>query len=193
MHLGEVELHGRQDTLRFAPMNAAFDLIDAVEEDAAKLAEFGARTFYESFAADNTPEDMRQYLESSFSPRQQLAEIRDPDIDTLVAVDASKRWAGFAQLRAGKTPMGVPEKGSKELWRFYVDKAWHGHGVAATLMDAAKQRARRRGASSLWLGVWERNARAQAFYRKQGFSKVGNQVFVVGSDPQTDDVLLCPL
>jgi ribosomal protein S18 acetylase RimI-like enzyme len=174
-------------------MNAAFEMVDAVEHDAARLAEFGARTFYESFAADNTAEDMRRHLESAFGPQQQLAEIRDPDIETLIAVDASGRWAGFAQLRAGKLSMGVPEQGSIELWRFYVDKAWHGQGVAAALMDAAKQRARRRGASSMWLGVWERNARAQAFYRKQGFSKVGNQVFVVGSDPQTDDVLLCRL
>jgi RimJ/RimL family protein N-acetyltransferase len=43
------------------------------------------------------------------------------------------------------------------------------------------------------LGVWERNARAQAFYRKHGFNRVGRQTFVVGSDPQTDDVMLCPL
>jgi ribosomal protein S18 acetylase RimI-like enzyme len=87
----------------------------------------------------------------------------------------------------------VPEQGSIELWRFYVDKAWHGQGVAANLMETAEASRRRRGATSLWLGVWQRNARAQAFYRKHGFGKVGSQVFVVGSDPQTDDVLLCPL
>jgi ribosomal protein S18 acetylase RimI-like enzyme len=60
-------------------------------------------------------------------------------------------------------------------------------------MNAAKARARRRGATRLWLGVWQRNARAQAFYGKHGFRKVGAQIFVVGSDPQTDDVLLCEL
>ena len=166
---------------------------DATDADAAQLAEFGARTFYESFAADNTPDDMQRHLASAFSPERQLAEIRHPDLDTLIVVAPGERWAGFAQLRAGKLSEGVPEHGSLELWRFYVDKAWHGQGIAATLMDAAKQRARRRGASTLWLGVWERNARAQAFYRKHGFDKVGSQVFVVGSDPQTDDVLLCRL
>jgi ribosomal protein S18 acetylase RimI-like enzyme len=165
---------------------------DATDADAAQLAEFGARTFYESFAADNTAEDMRSHLAAAFSPQQQLAEIRDPDIETLIVVEGG-RWAGFAQLRTGKRPAGVPQQGSIELWRFYVDKAWHGQGVAAALMAEAKQRARRRGATTLWLGVWERNARAQAFYRKHGFGKVGSQVFVVGSDPQTDDVLLCPL
>ena len=166
---------------------------EATDADAAKLAEFGARTFFESFAADNTPEDMQRHLDTAFSPDRQLAEIRNPDIETLIVLGSEERWAGFAQLRAGKHSAGVPEQGSIELWRFYVDRAWHGQGMAAVLMDAAKQRARRRGASTLWLGVWERNARAQAFYRKHGFSKVGSQVFVVGSDPQTDDVLLCPL
>ena len=170
-----------------------FELQDAVDADAARLAEFGARTFHGSFAADNTAEDMRSYLEGAFSAEKQLAEIRAPDMDTLIAVDPAGRWAGFAQLRAGKRSAGVPEQGSIELWRFYVDKPWHGRGVATLLMEGAKQRARRRGATSLWLGVWERNARAQAFYRKHGFGKVGNQVFVVGSDPQTDDVMLCPL
>jgi len=166
---------------------------NATEADAAQLAEFGARTFSESFGADNTPEDMRSHLDSAFSPQKQLAEIRNPDMETLIVVAPAGGWAGFAQLRAGKRSAGVPEQGSIELWRFYVDKAWHGQGVAARLMEAAKQSARRRGASTLWLGVWERNARAQAFYRKHGFGKVGNQVFVVGSDPQTDDVLLCTL
>ena len=165
----------------------------ATEADAAQLAEFGARTFFESFGADNTPEDMRSHLDSAFSPQKQLAELRNPDIETLIVIAPEGSWAGFAQLRAGKRSAGVPEQGSVELWRFYVDKAWHGQGVAARLMQAAKQVARRRGATTLWLGVWQRNARAQAFYRKHGFAKVGNQVFVVGSDPQTDDVLLCVL
>ena len=69
-----------------------------------------------------------------------------------------------------------------------MDRAWPRRS-----WTAAKQRARRGAATTMWLGVWERNARAQAFYRKHGFGKVGRQVFVVGSDPQTDDVLLCRL
>lgn len=165
-----------------------YTLRDATVADSARLAEFGARTFRETFGADNTDEDMRAHLDRSFSPARQRSEIEDPDIDTLLMVDAGGRWLGFAQLRADSSAPGVPA-GSVELWRFYVDQPWHGQGVAAALMVAARQRAMRRGATSLWLGVWERNARAQAFYRKHGFEVVGRKTFVVGSDRQADDVM----
>lgn len=170
-----------------------FRIDDATAADAPLLAEFGARTFFESFAADNDPGDMRRHLESQFSPAIQLAEIANPALDTLIMRASNGDAVAFAQLRTGKKTNGVPAAGTIELWRFYVDKRWHGQGVAHTLMNAAKARGQRRGAGTMWLGVWERNARAQAFYRKHGFEKVGSQVFVVGSDPQTDDVLLCPL
>jgi ribosomal protein S18 acetylase RimI-like enzyme len=164
---------------------------DAVAADAPVLANLAARTFREAFAADNNPADMRAHLESAYTPALHLAEIEDPSIDTLLVRIDGKAPTAYAQLRAGHVPNGVPGEGSIELWRFYVDAPWHGRGVAQELMAAAKARARRRGATTLWLGVWERNARAHAFYGKHGFRKVGSQVFVVGSDPQTDDVMLC--
>jgi diamine N-acetyltransferase len=174
------------------PLNG-FEIRGATVADVEALTAFGARTFRESFAADNTPEDMRRHLDSAWSAEKQVAELRNPDIDTLVLTDESGRWLGFAQLRANKVSEGVPREGSIELWRFYVDKPFHGQGVAGALMNGAKERARRRGANSMWLGVWERNERAKAFYAKHGFRRVGSQVFVVGSDPQTDHVMLCAL
>jgi ribosomal protein S18 acetylase RimI-like enzyme len=171
-----------------APLVAA-----ATDRDAAPLAELAARTFFEAFAADNDPDDMRQHLEKTYTPERHLEEIRNPAIDTLLMRIGGGAPVAYAQFRSGTASDGVPADGSVELWRFYVDQPWHGRGLAQVLMAAAKARARERGASRLWLGVWERNARAQAFYAKHGFRKVGQQIYVVGSDPQTDDVLLCEL
>jgi diamine N-acetyltransferase len=162
----------------------------AVAADAAALAEFGARTFRETFAADNTAEDMSRHLACAWNPDLQLAEIEDPQIDTLLAVDVDGAFAAFAQLQAGPAPACVVARQPVELKRFYVDKPWQGRGLASELMAAVERAARARCASELWLGVWERNQRAQAFYRKCGFRKVGTKVFVVGTDPQTDDVML---
>jgi diamine N-acetyltransferase len=161
----------------------------ATEADADALAEFGARTFYESFASDNTPEDMSKHLSSAWQPDLQRREILDPALDTLLAV-ADGAFAGYAMVREGKSPADVAASKPVELWRFYVDRPWQGRGLARALMDAVEAAARARGARELWLGVWERNVRAQAFYRKCGFEKVGSQIFVVGSDPQTDHVML---
>jgi len=162
----------------------------ATSDDAAALAEFGARTFFETFAADNTAEDMAKHLASAWSPHLQRAEIADPMLDTLLAVDADGTLGGFAQLHAERAPPGVPTHKPVELKRFYVDKPWHGQGLARDLMAAVEHQARQRGARELWLGVFQRNARARAFYSKCGFRKVGIQVFVVGDDPQLDDVML---
>lgn len=164
-------------------------IVRAADADAAALAEFGARTFFETFAADNSADDMRLHLASAWGPELQRAEIRDPQLDTLLArVDGV--LAGFAQLRAGHAPSGVATVQPVELLRFYVDQPWQGRGLARQLMEAVERQARMRGARELWLGVWERNERAQMFYRKHGFRKVGTQIFVVGTDPQTDHVML---
>ena len=80
-----------------------------------------------------------------------------------------------------------------ELKRLYVAAAWHGRGVAQALMDAALMAARTCGARTLWLGVWERNPRAAAFYAKHGFRRVGEHTFVLGEDVQTDWLLARPL
>jgi ribosomal protein S18 acetylase RimI-like enzyme len=168
---------------------APAQIVPATVADAAALAEFGARTFYETFAADNTAEDMRQHLARAWSPQLQRAEILDPYLDTLLA-RVEGDLAGFAQLRSGRAPAGIATSRPIELLRFYVDKPWQGQGLARQLMDAVERQARTRGARELWLGVWERNLRAQAFYRKHGFRQVGTQVFVVGTDPQTDHVML---
>ncbi len=181
------EINSKVDSLR------GLGVHDAIEADAPVLAELAARTFREAFAADNNPDDMRAHLESAYTQASHLAEIRDPSIDTLLVRIYGGPPIAYAQLRTGHVSDGVPAEGSVELWRFYVDAPWHGRGVAHGLMAAVKLRAKRRGANTLWLGVWERNARAQAFYGKHGFRKVGNHIFVVGSDPQTDDVMLCDL
>jgi len=169
---------------------AAVQIRRATVADAEALTEIGARTFFETFAADNTPEDMRMFLESTWRPELQRAEILDEGMDTLLACDAHGAIAGFAQVRMAHPPSGIEARAPVELKRFYVDRPWHGQGLARTLMEAAEQAARARGGRELWLGVFERNERARAFYRKCGFDKVGTQIFVVGNDPQNDHVML---
>ena len=67
--------------------------------------------------------------------------------------------------------------------------AWLGLKAGPALLERCLDEARARGAKTFWLGVWERNDRARAFYGRYGFTEVGDHVFVVGTDPQRDVIL----
>jgi diamine N-acetyltransferase len=157
--------------------------------DAAALAELAARTFRETFAAENRPEDMALHVAQNYGTSQQQRELLDPDITTLL-VDIDGQLAGFAQLRSGDFPNCVNGEAPVELWRFYIAQPWHGKGAAQALMESVEAEARQRGIRTLWLGVWERNERAKAFYRKIGFRDVGSHVYMVGTDAQTDRIMM---
>jgi ribosomal protein S18 acetylase RimI-like enzyme len=157
--------------------------------DAAALASFAARTFRETFEADNAPENMALYLEANYGSERQAAEIRDAGVVTLLAEDG-RRLAGYSQLREGPAPDCVPGAAPIEIRRFYVDRDWQGKGVAQSLMMASMETAMERGARTVWLAVWERNLRAQAFYRKCGFEDCGAQDFMLGRERQTDRVMV---
>lgn len=161
----------------------------AVPADAARLAKFAARTFRETFEADNTPEDMELYLASAYGEERQAAEIQHHGMVTLLAVDG-RRLAGYSQLREGQVPDCVAGPAPIEIWRFYVDRAWQGRGVAQALMVETLRAASAKAARTAWLSVWERNLRAQAFYRKCGFDDCGAREFVLGRDRQTDRVMV---
>ena len=161
----------------------------ATSADAAALASFGERTFREAFGPDNRPEDVDAYVSTTYSAERQDAEIADPDRITFVG-ECEGMLAAFAQLRAnGTAPDCVTGPAPIELLRFYVDRPWQGRGVAHELMDTVVDAARSRGARTIWLGVWERNPRAIAFYEKHGFRDVGCQPFKLGGDDQTDRVM----
>jgi len=163
----------------------------ANSDDVNLLAELGARTFRETFEADNTEEDMDAYLASSFNPAQQAAELADPAATFLIA-EIGEVAAGYAKLLAGEPADGIEGAKPIELVRLYALREWLGSGVGQALMRACLDEARIAGHETLWLGVWERNPRAIAFYRKCGFTEVGTQTFLLGDDHQRDLVLERP-
>jgi len=153
--------------------------------DAELLAELGARTFAETFAVDNTPDNMAAYLAVAFAPQQLAADLVDPCCLFQIA-ETDGLAVGYAMLRNGAAPEQVAGERPIELVRLYVSRDNLGSGVGAALMQACIDEAKRGGHQILWLGVWEHNIRAQAFYRKWNFREVGTHLFQLADDPQTD-------
>ena len=160
----------------------------AIESDARALAELGRRTFEETFAPDNTPEDMHDYVSKTYGEAHQLKEIRDPTRRIEIAWLGDSA-IGYLHLRIGEIDPSVKTERPIELLRIYVDSNWHGKGVAGKLMQRSLEIASCEGFKSIWLGVWEHNLRAQKFYRKFGFEIVGNHIFRLGKSEQNDAIM----
>lgn len=156
--------------------------------DAALLAQLGARTFSEAFHADNEASDLAAHLASTYSTEKQSQELADP-LSVFFIAEVGGVAAGYAMLYAGVAPACVPQDQPIELARIYVSNQWLGRGIGEALMRRCIDHGREEGHRTIWLGVWEKNPRAQSFYRRWEFRDVGRQVFQVGSDPQNDIVM----
>lgn len=156
--------------------------------DAQALSEIATKTFYDTFAKDNTAEDMESYIKESFNLEEMAKEIIDPNLITLL-VESNSQVIGYAQLRRGEAPDCVEIKNAIELARIYVSHDFIGSGVGAKLMQRCLDEAKSQGHPVIYLGVWEHNMRAHLFYQKWGFQKVGEHPFKLGNDLQTDWIM----
>lgn len=160
----------------------------AIRDDARQLAEIAEATFRATFAAVNAPEHMALHCRNSYGVELQAREIADPNMLTLLC-EHQGGLIGFAQLRWAAAPACVVARSPGEIQRLYVVSDWHGQGIAQALMRACIDEMQQRGSDAVWLGVWEHNQRAIAFYRKLGFTAVGDHIFPLGGDPQRDIVM----
>lgn len=158
--------------------------------DAELLAPFAVRIFNDTFAENplNAPEDMAAYIEEFMSVEAFGRELSNEN-STFFIAEIGGELAGYAKLQENSTEECVSDANPIELQRLYVDKNFHGKGVARELMNECFAVAARKNYQTMWLGVWEFNYRAQKFYEKLGFQKVGTHVFQLGSDAQTDWVM----
>jgi ribosomal protein S18 acetylase RimI-like enzyme len=160
----------------------------ALPGDAPSLAILAERTFRDAFGARNSPENMDLHCSRNFAPDIQLREIGNRGMVTTLA-DNAGTLVGFSQLKIPSASPAVAAAKPAELHRIYVVAEWRGRGAGQKLMKRALLDAARAGCDRLWLGVWEHNPKAMAFYRKYGFEVVGTQAFMLGLERQRDLVM----
>lgn len=166
-----------------------FHIRPATDKDVPAIVDIGRRVFSASFAHTMTSLDLVTYLDETYTPKHVLRNLGDAAQTWFVATttDVQSTLAGFAVLRRGASePVVDPYPKPIELLRMYVDSPFHGTGAARMLMEAGIEHARREGYQTLWLGVYEENAKAKRFYDKFGFRHVGAHDFVTGETVTTD-------
>nr|WP_255444030.1 GNAT family N-acetyltransferase [Robiginitalea sp. SC105] len=149
------------------------------------LRQVSIQTFTHAFESQNNPDDFSAYLKKAFSRQQLLQELRHPDTAFYFVRDGED-LVGYFKLNAHQAQTELQEAEGLEIERIYVLAGWQGRGVGARMLHWIRDTARTSGKAYLWLGVWEHNTRAMAFYRKQGFVTFGKHPYDIGTDRQWD-------
>jgi ribosomal protein S18 acetylase RimI-like enzyme len=157
----------------------------AKENDAELVADLSRQTFYESFAVDNTKENMDKFMNEQFTKEKLINEVQQPWHLFFLAY-VKDEPVGYVKLRDGSVPMQLDTRSCLEIARIYSVQSRIGKGVGKKLMQTCHEVAKQRGKKILWLGVWKQNQRAIDFYTAWGFEIFGEQEFILGDDVQTD-------
>lgn len=165
---------------------------NARQDDASDLSRIAARTFPLACPPETPKADLDFYIGTELTPERFRTHIATPDRRLFVA-SLDDAVVGYLMLSRGEAPAQVDGSAALEVSRLYVLPEAHGRGVAQALMQQAFASAVSDGCRSLWLGVSMHNPRGIAFYRKSGFSVVGEKTFVVGNDIHHDYIMSCRL
>jgi ribosomal protein S18 acetylase RimI-like enzyme len=159
---------------------------DATRSDAALLAKLGADTFVETFGTLYKPSDLAAFLENTHSLQAVEAQFDRPDIAYRLAQTQAGAPIGFCKIGPLSLPADSQGKAAGELYQLYLFKAYHGLGVADTLMEWALTTLQSHGAQAVYLSVFSQNPRAQRFYRRYGFRHHKDYFFMVGTQADAE-------
>ena len=162
----------------------AISVRTAHANDAALIAQMSRKTFYDAFAKDNSAADMEKFMSEQFTEEALMAEVGATGNIFLLAYSGGEP-AGYVRMRHA-TDAALGTDNALEIARIYAINSFVGKGVGSALMQVCVDTAVSLHKAVLWLGVWEHNKSAIAFYTKWGFEKFGEHDFLLGNDLQTD-------
>lgn len=164
-------------------------LTECTLDDLHELQTISIVTFTETFKDQNSPEHLKAYLDEAYDLDKLKKELKNPS-SRFYFIYVDQQVAGYLKLNtdaAQTEPMGAD---SLEVERIYVKKAFQRYGLGKQLLNKAFEMAVEQNKKRIWLGVWEENANAIAFYRKKGFVQTGTHSFYMGDDEQVDLIMV---
>lgn len=164
----------------------------AEPKDVVVLRQLAIETFTETFAHDNSPEQLQSFFDEAYSLPVLQAELADSESETYLIYVADEA-AGFLKVNWGQAQTEQKLESAFEIQRIYILKKFQGQRLGKELFEFALELAYKSDLDWAWLGVWERNFKAQKFYAKYGFEKFSEHLFDVGDKQDLDWLLKKPL
>ncbi|MEY8192163.1 GNAT family N-acetyltransferase [Peribacillus simplex] len=157
-------------------------------EDSRELQEISYETFNETFKHQNSAENMNAYLERAFDLKQLEKELSNSS-SQFFFVYFNNQVAGYLKVNTNDAQTEQMGDESLEIERIYIKEKYQKHGLGKYLLNKAMEIAMERNKKKIWLGVWEKNENAIAFYKKIGFVQTGAHSFYMGDEEQMDLIM----
>jgi ribosomal protein S18 acetylase RimI-like enzyme len=157
-------------------------------KDLSVLCDLSRQTFDDTFRHLNTTETMAAYLDTAFDPMKLQAELGNKD-SAFYFLYADDCLAGYLKLNEGDAQTDLHDPRALEIERIYVKSEFQGQGLGHYLIEKAVEAAVSSNKAWVWLGVWEKNEKAIAFYKRHGFEVFGTHTFIMGDEAQNDYVM----
>lgn len=156
--------------------------------DVQLLQELSIQTFNDTFKDQNSPENMKAYLDKAFNLPQLEKELANDSSD-FYFIYFNEQLAGYMKMNTNDAQSENMGNDSLEIERIYIKRDFQKHGLGKYLLNQAIEIAREQDKRKIWLGVWEKNENAIAFYEKMGFIQTGTHAFYMGDEEQTDLIM----
>jgi diamine N-acetyltransferase len=161
------------------------DICQCGKEQAELIADLSRKTFFDTFASQNSREDMDKFMNEQFTKQALMKEVGMPGNIFFLAY-VGNEIAGYLKLRDGKSMPQFNDMPSLEIARIYTVDKMTGKGIGSALMQKSIAIAKEKEKQIIWLGVWKENRNAIDFYKRWGFEIFGEQDFLLGNDLQKD-------
>lgn len=162
----------------------------ACQQDCLPLAQFARESFLRAYGGEDPAERVRQHVNENFSDAAIDRDLGNDKVTFLLATEngasGDEHILGYVKLCWQRPIEELDHRPAAQLERIYVDQRRQSGGLGAALITAAAERAGKQGATWLWLGVWQENRRAQRFYEREGFARVGVTHFMMGEVREED-------
>ena len=133
-------------------------------DDLLILQDISYETFTETFGHQNSPENMEAYLERAYNLKQLENELSNNSSDFFF-VYFKNEIAGYLKINTNDAQSEQMGLESLEIERIYIRKKYQKEGLGKYLITKAIEIAIKRNKKKIWLGVWEKNENAIAFYK----------------------------
>ena len=165
------------------PNNIEIQLVNSKETE--ELRKISIQTFTETFANQNTENDMQKYVSEKLSLGQLSKELNSEN-STFYFLKYNEQVIGYLKLNIKDAQTEAQGNDCIEIERIYIKKEYQGKDFGKLLMQKAIEIAKRFQYTCIWLAVWEHNTKAINFYKKLGFIEFDKHSFQLGDDLQLD-------